>query len=257
LNAAGLESRIESAKLALGSLAPGHRVHWWAGLTFDHLALDLAIQDAGAVSAPWRVNASPANPASRSETWFRIGTERPAAGDRVWFPMGEKNRLPPVGRDSFRVRVGGVEVGGPLGGGFGEAWSREEHRQRSSALGSRLEPAPGESSRRDIVVLHRPLCEPGARLLSTWALSSGAALLVEPDSELWLSSAAWARPTVLAATGEEFAESAAWVAGSKVATLLRRGGPFGRLRRLLVLDGEAEDLAEAWCRLRVRAAGAQ
>jgi len=202
LNAAGLESRIESAKLALGSLAPGHRVHWRARLTFDHLALDLAIQGAGAVSVPRRGNESPASPAGRSETWFRIGIERPAAGDRVWLPMGERNRLPPRGRDSFRVEVGAVEVEGTAAGPR-EAWSPEEHRQRAGALGSRLDPAPGESTRRDIVVLHRPLCEPGARLLSTWALSSGAALLIEPESEMWLSSAAWARPTVLAATADE------------------------------------------------------
>jgi hypothetical protein len=93
-------------------------------------------------------------------------------------------------------------------------------------------------------------------LLSTWALVSGAALLLEPEAELWLSTAAWARPTVLAATREEFAGAASWVESS-LALARRRRGPLGRLRRLLVLDGTSGDLPEPWRRLGVGAESAQ
>jgi hypothetical protein len=251
LNAASLEARVDSAERALGPFAGGERVAWWARLSFDHLALDLAIQRCAALSDPRPLDDLPRGGAVPGEWWVSIGSAEPAAGNRVWFPIAGRAAVPPMGRDPFKAPVGGVAV--TLTSGARQIWSAEEHRQRAIELSGGL----GESTRRDIVVLHRPLSEPGSRLLCTWALLSGAALLLEPDAAMWLSSAVWARPTILAATREEFEWAVSWLESSPSEKLRRRGGPFGRLRRLVVLDARATALPQAWRRLGVAVEGAQ
>jgi hypothetical protein len=254
LNAAGLEARCDSAARALGPLLGGQRIAWWARLSLDHLALDLAIQRCGAASQPKALGGGSKAAADGGGSWIRIACEEPAVGRRVWYPSTARSGTPPLAAEPFSAPVGSVAV--ELVGGGQELWSAAEHRQRAAGLGARLEGGQGESARRDIVVLHRPLCEPGPRLLSTWALASGAALLLEPEAEMWLSTAVWARPTVLAATLDEFAGAASWVESSDALTRRRRG-PLGRLRRLLVLDGRSGELPEPWRRLGVGAEGAQ
>ncbi len=88
--------------------------------------------------------------------------------------------------------------------------------------------------RRHILVL-------AERLLLDWATVSGAALLLEPEPVHLVPTAAWARPTLFAGTAADLARLRAAVeedeAGFK---LFRRRGrlPFGRLRAVLVTEGE-------------------
>ncbi len=77
----------------------------------------------------------------------------------------------------------------------------------------------------------------------TWATVAGAAVALEPASELRMATAAWVRPTVFHGTVEEIAALRAWAEKTR----RRRKLPFGRLRTLLVAGGElGEEAAVFW-----------
>ena len=74
----------------------------------------------------------------------------------------------------------------------------------------------------------------------SWSVVTGAAVVLEPDPERRVATAAWARPTV-------FHGSAAEVGALCRAAEKRPGRPFGRLRTvLLTADDEARASEAAW-----------
>ena len=86
-------------------------------------------------------------------------------------------------------------------------------------------------SRREVLVLPADLPEPADRVLFTWSLLAGAALVLEPEPAALVPSALWARPTVFHGDPPRLAA-------------LRRaaaGAPRAALRRLhsLVVTGPA------------------
>lgn len=105
-------------------------------------------------------------------------------------------------------------------------------------LAARIGPPP--PGRRDIVVLSGPWSEPVARSVLSWAIVTGAAVVLEPDPERRVATAAWARPTVFHGTAAEVG------ALCRVAKRKKKRPPFGRLRAVLLGGGDeptAEDRA--------------
>jgi hypothetical protein len=108
-----------------------------------------------------------------------------------------------------------------------------------------VELAPSE--RRDILVLDRPPGEARAGVLLGWAAATGAAVLLEPESDRTAATLAWARPTVVAGSVAELAAlgERLLVLGAPV-RLRRRRAPLGRLRAIVVLGPAEGSLLEPW-----------
>ena len=84
---------------------------------------------------------------------------------------------------------------------------------------------------RDVLVWTGPPHDPAERVLSAWALFSGAALVLEPEPENLAATAIWVRPSVFAGGGAERRTLLDWLAAHD-----RRRSVLGRprlpLRRL-------------------------
>ena len=99
--------------------------------------------------------------------------------------------------------------------------------------------APPKRSR-EIVVLSGPLDRPEERAMLSWATVAGAAVVLEPNPDFRVATAAWVRPTVFHGTVAEIAALRGWVEKEGKGWLRRRVRlPFRRLRRVLVV-GEME-----------------
>ncbi len=121
-----------------------------------------------------------------------------------------------------------------------------------AALVAPRSPALESLPKREIVTVgpvpardHGPTAS-GERAALSWALSVGAALVFEPDPNLFSATAAWARPTVFAGSADQIRDFAQRVA--------HQGRRFSRLRRVVGLDGSltVDDVA-AWRTRGVRA----
>lgn len=77
--------------------------------------------------------------------------------------------------------------------------------------GERLRAEIHPSATRDIVVLSGSLDDPAERAMLSWALMTGAAVVLEPNLAHRVATAAWARPTVFHGTPEEVAGLRQWV----------------------------------------------
>ena len=114
-------------------------------------------------------------------------------------------------------------------------WAELEERGRE--LGRRL----GEGGERDIVLRWRPLADPGERVVLSWAIQSGAALMMEPVAAYFPGTVRWARPTVVQGTAEELAHLATELGldgDGRESRRLRKH--LRRLRALICLGGEPE-----------------
>jgi hypothetical protein len=106
-------------------------------------------------------------------------------------------------------------------------------------------PLAGEvAAGRDIVVCCRPLAEPGARAVLSWAAEAGAAVVLEPDPAKLVATAVWARPTVFYGSAAELASLRRQLerrAGARWSLSRRRraGLPWSRLRAVLLDDPAA------------------
>jgi hypothetical protein len=209
------------------------------------LALDRAARVAG-----WTVawpDADPAeSPSSNVEFQVQADLAGPSIGPLVrWVPSGEPDRFE-IGAPGPSAVSGSVLV---RSRGRLAAWTAGELIAGTARLRDDLGPAqPGQQ---DVLVLHRPWSEPGSRLLLSWAEETEAALLLEPESELAWASLVWARPTVVAATPDEWRVWATWLEARRAADWVGPRRPFGRLRALVTLSDGGEDtpLPAAWLAL--------
>jgi hypothetical protein len=254
-----LAAAIEHA--AGGPGAPRLGFQW--SPTVDRVALDLAVQAAGATAVPL-----PEGPGG--EALARALADRGCAalvslGEPV-LPGFPEIVLPGSGRDinaelpshgaldstatelsHLPANAGPVAVEGPA--------TATPHSQSivtqtdlaaaTAALATALPPPPGpRRPAREIVVAARPLAEPGVRLLLAWALTTGAPVALEPDldPEILATTAQWIRPTLFAGTTPERRALLSRLAPPRSRLGLTRPAPhrhrpLGRLRAVLPLDG--------------------
>jgi hypothetical protein len=101
---------------------------------------------------------------------------------------------------------------------------------------------------REILVAGWPLQEWAGRLLAAWAVTAGAALVLEADPALRLGAVLWARPTVFHGTAEELAALRLRVEAARRPRRWRRRPvpPLGRLRTLFQGGAPEADDAVFW-----------
>lgn len=102
---------------------------------------------------------------------------------------------------------------------------------------SKIGPPPRQGSR-EIVVLSGPLDRLEERAMLSWATVAGAAVVLEPNPDHRVATAAWVRPTVFHGTVEEIAALRGWVEKEGKGWFRRPGLPFRRLRTVLVVGEE-------------------
>lgn len=211
------------------------------------LALDRAARVAG-----WTVAWPDADPAVSPSSTVEFQVQENLAGSSIgpvvrWVPSGEPDRFE-TGAAVPSERTGSVLV---RSRGRLAAWTAEELIARTARLQDDLGPA--QPGLQDVLVLHRPWSEPGSRLLLSWAEETEAALLLEPEVEQAWPSLVWARPTVIAASPDEWQLWASWLETRRAADWIGPRRPFGRLRALVTLSNGGEDtprpLPAAWLAL--------
>jgi hypothetical protein len=201
------------------------------------VALDLAIQAAGATAVPIHLSPLP-------------DFDLPAALTRLhadaW--LGAPPRPLPPGVRPFELPEptpgGGPGRGpGPAAGGVLVTSSSPDPRELAQAdlltAARVLQSALGSSRQREITVLAPPLAGEPARQLLAWATLAGAVLILEPEPAAVAATAAWARPTVFLGDPATIAILRRRLPGeSRLSRLLRSSRPpalpFGRLHTLLV-----------------------
>jgi hypothetical protein len=156
--------------------------------------------------------------AAPEEPWLFV----PRGGDWVWIAWAEGESR--VGRGSSGLPHGVEEA-------F-HAPAQEGLVARAQALEAVLPPARDLGrSRREVLVLPAGLPEPADRVLLTWSLLAGAALVLEPEPAAVVGTALWARPTLF------YGDPPRLAAFRRAAA----GAPRAALRRLhsLVVTGPA------------------
>jgi hypothetical protein len=112
---------------------------------------------------------------------------------------------------------------------------------------------PGNARARQILVAGPQLGEWPVRLLTTWAILAGAALVLQPDPALRLGTVRWARPTVfqgsaaeIAALREQVEESRRHRRRWRLSSRRAPRPPFGRLSTLLQREAPDPDNLVFW-----------
>jgi hypothetical protein len=247
---------------------PGEPTLWLAGPpTIAAWALDRAARTAGWKTAwcPTVVEAPEGNPTStaapdETEDGVFFDPVEPAMGfPRCrWHPSEDPTRFVAgssgtASRAVTRAREAGS--GAVLVGGreHPTVWTAAEHARRVAPIAAAL--AREESAGQDVVVLHRPWHEAGARALLSWCETAEAATLLEPRADFGWTTAVWARPTILAATADEWVRWEPWLADRPASQWIGLRRPFGRLRALVTLNAGAvaggagrggDELPPAW-----------
>lgn len=223
------------------------------------VALDLAIQTAGATSVP--IPSSLAT-SDLSPTLIRLGIDA-WLGAGSFAPEIRAFHLPepaidggrragPSGEDGAQVSEAAGRVPEHRPQPDGPAWRpghvlvlepgapRELSQADLLSAASAIQAALPGAGGREIAVLAPPLAADPARRFLAWATVAGAALLLEPEPAALAATAAWARPTVfLGDAGAIAALRRALPAEGRLARLRRPRLPFGRLHTLF-LAGPAD-----------------
>lgn len=140
---------------------------------------------------------------------------------------------------------GGVSAPAPerlVGGGAvvrGAALSQGDLAGAAERLRGEIPALP--DGRRHVLVLGGFAGDPAERTLLAWATIAGAALLLEPEPAHIVQTAVWARPTVFAGTAADLVRLRAAAERDEAGFRIfgrRRRLPFGRLRTILVMEGE-------------------
>jgi len=196
-------------------------------------ALDLAVLLAGLTAVPVvGPGASASVPAA--DVWVEApgsDGERPVGGAPV---MTLAPWSAAVAEAGFAPRPGG---GAQVGSGTSVTLLDEAGLlAQAGSVAAEVAAAPPCREPQEILVSFHPLADPVERALRTWALTTGAAILLEPFAGAGLASVAWARPTLLAGSAAELAllRPAAAAGGARRPWRRRPRLPFGRLRLLLV-----------------------
>ena len=211
-----LARRMEEEAAELSTVvAAGTRVPFFYDAQPAAVIRDLAIQAAGGVSAP-----------SRTLT--------------PWPPLP----IPPSLPHRERGDVGGAVV---VNAGRTVEMGAAELVGMAERVGAEIQ----GSAKREIVVLGGPLDDPFERAMLSWATVTGAAVVLEPNPEARVATAAWVRPTVFHGTPAEIAALRAWAEKEK-----RKKLPFRRLRTILVTgpEGLATEEEAFWVGRGVRVA---
>lgn len=250
-------------QMQLAGLPPGSRAAFAGDVFPQAIVLDLAVQAAGLVPVPLDAVPWPGGEAVAATlhelgcaVWVAADGEGDGGEVRV-----HRAAAPEAGAGGEGVR------GGPAGvllRGAGGAWVEVRvpvvmaaARKVGEALGATAV-APVE---RDIAVLGRSLGEGAGRLLAAWALTAGAAVVLEADPVQRLETVLWARPTVFAGSRVEVQAldgrlAAAEARRSSVRWWRARGRrarlSLGRLRAVLQEEAPDPDEVERWARRGVR-----
>ena len=226
-----------AAALATLGLAPGAPVAFRCRTAPDAVAADLAIQAAGLAPVPVAdpAEAAAAGPAA----WLLLpGEPAPAAAAA---PAVELPAAPRPGR-SGRRRPEREPLPAPASVGELERARRLGERLERAAADVAAAVSGGRRAPREIALASFDLRAPAGRTFLAWALLTGAALYLEPDSRALPGAAVWARPTLVAGPARSLVELAREVRRREERRprwFQRRSGPrlpFGRLRLLLVLE---------------------
>lgn len=217
---------------------------------------DLAVRVGGSVAAPMS-----------GETLAATGAADLAArGVTSWLGSGDPTDGPPVASglqvkplDPIDASVEDVDSGIPGRGGFAgvqaldrtrrvHTFSAENLDLATGRLSAALRPPPPGGGGRHVVLHWRSLEDVGERLLISWAVHSGAAIVLVPPSLGVLYALHWCRPTVLQGTSSELARLAGELEeldGPLAGRKQRRR--FRRLEAVVVLDEPAEvEAHERW-----------
>ncbi len=256
-----------AAALASLGLAGGDRVAFlWRGGP-DGVAADLAIQGAGLTSVPVADGeASGVIAEARPAAWLALPGGAAPAEPRVpvaelpaavpeWGRGGRGGDLP-AGPGAARAagaawvrRAGGGEAGAEPGArieGQGAllAAARTLDGRVAACLAATAPSSLRRRPRREIALASFDLAEADGRTILSWALLSGAALVLEPDPRSLGGVAAWARPTLVAGPLrglEALEQTGRRLEERRLARWARRlgrrapGRPFGRLRTVVLL----------------------
>ena len=262
-------ARVERlrAALAAGLGGPPARIGFEDSGRPSAIALDLAIQAAGACAAPLppgltgtALAAALAERGCAALAVFAAAAGAPPAlAGEVAGPSGGGERPAAVvgapgvlvlhlARDEPSEREAPPPSapwrGGPVLVAEGAGWreiAQTDLVAGAVELAARLAPGRPWRRGREVLVLPRPLADPAGRRLAAWALAAGAALALEPDRGNLAAAAAWVRPTVFAGDPAEVAALRAVVEPRR---RRRRGLPLRRLHTVAVLGGAPPPAAE-------------
>lgn len=220
----------------------------------SRLVADLAIRAAGLISAP--LSAETLSGDRGISVWLDRGTPSESApGESIFRLQALEPRVSMSAEISDRSLAGAPGCAASAPGAQVRDRSGSVHTLSTAMLdlaGMRLSdclpPAPGGSGGRHVVLHWRPLADPAERILMTWAIRAGAAIVLVPEHLGVLYALTWCRPTVLQGTTEELARIAAGldleVGGASRRKLRRR---FRRLSAVIVLDRQgANEILEPW-----------
>ncbi len=249
---------IEILSAALAALAPGSRVAFDGRASVASVLADCAVRAAGLTAVPV-VAQDPSALAEAARTrgaqaWLPLSSSVPEVEEGLSLlalpadlSFGAPRLHPPAGRPGRSALPDAAGLGALATGGAVVTGAAGHARLDTAELegeARRVSQDLGVAPARDITVLAGSLELPLSRMALTWALAAGAVLVLEPDAQAGESVAAWARPTVLAATASELARWADMAAEG-------RGGkrsPLGRLRAWMVeqTGGLPEGTVDFW-----------
>lgn len=249
--------------------APVVAYAWAGGLAgADGLAADFAIRCGGWTAAPVPVSADRSGSADGPSPGPVHPPEHRARLALPWetqAPTGVPVAcLPEAGREVGRSAVldrsrspipalpGGVLVRGDGDGASGGATAWRQvgadtlvgaARSLGLSLGMPVvEGDPRPSGERPVAVAWLDPSLPDGRVFLEWAVGARAALYLEPDRRVLGGSTAWVRPTVVAGDAYALAVVVAEIRRRdrpRSRIFRRQRAPFGRLRRAVLLGGDA------------------
>ncbi len=202
--------------LVAAGLPPGARVTFLDVPRPETVCLDLALRAAGLAPVPLATEETGA--AAGCAAWVAIlgepGPELPAEVAPLRVPWESARDAPAVALFA------------------GRAPGEEDLLAAAARLAAALPPGRDLGrSRREIVVFGGKLGDREDRVVLTWALLAGAAVLLEPEPAAVVPSAVWARPTLF--HGDASRLAALRQAIERLRGRPGRGVPLGRLHTLV------------------------
>lgn len=217
----------------------GARVVFADTPSLPSFALDMTLLDGGWVSLPL----SARELRKRSGGAAAIATAHLYFAGRIPKIAVDLEVLAPEDTKGPQAVTGGIVVSdGPAG--MRErplSWLEASAGALVELLGAPVE--SGLAPARDILISWRPWSKASERALLAWALTSGAAIIFEPQRPATAATAGWMGPTVLQGSGSELSDLADRLSNARGSMTRRR---LRRLRAVLVDGGTLGDSAHAF-----------